>query len=454
MKEVTRTMDDATLATSTSAPSAASRYPSARTAWWSMTVIFLASVVSVIDRGILNIVVDPVRHDLGISDVQMSLLQGLAFGIFYATFGIPMGLLADRFSRRVLLALGILIWSLATMGGGLAQTFGWLFTSRLLVGFGEAALGPAVVSLIADLFPPERRGRPLSIFLVGQAIANGLAISLTSLILSAAAQGRFAGIPVLQSAAPWRAAFMVCGAIGLVVAILIMTTVEPVRKGAQGAPAAMTSFADKLRFLKSNASLLVPLYLGFAFCFLAAYGAGAWAPTMLIRAFRIGPAEIGTWLGPFMMAFSVAGPLVGGMMIDRFTRKGQEGAKLAMLIVAPILAMPAALAIFAPSPMTAMLLVASSSAIFGVIGTVVFATLQSVMPAAMRGSAISIAGLINTLIGAAVGPLLIATLTEHGDGSPAMIGYSIAEVAIPALATGSILFMVARRRILRSLRTG
>ena len=329
-----------------------------------------------------------------------------------------------------------------------------MFTARLLVGFGEAALGPAVVSLIADLFPAERGGRPLSIFLVGQAIANGLAISLTSLVLSAAAKGQFAGIPVLETAAPWRAAFMVCGAIGLVVALMIMTTIEPSRKGEQGAPATMTSFVDKLRFLKGNASLLVPLYLGFAFCFLAAYGAGAWAPTMLIRAFGIGPAQIGTYLGPFMMAFSVAGPLVGGLMIDRFTRSGREGAKLAMLIIAPLLAMPAALAIFAPSPMTAMLLVASSSAIFGVIGTVVFATLQSVMPSDMRGSAISIAGLMNTLVGAAIGPLLIATLAEHGDGSPAMIGYAIAKVAIPALAAGSILFMVARRRILLSVRPG
>ena len=100
-------------------------------------------------------------------DVHIALLQGLAFGIFYATVGLPLGLLADRISRRTLVTIGVLVWSLATIGGGFAASFGALFTSRLLVGLGEAALGPAAVSLIADLFPPDRRGRPLSVFLAG-----------------------------------------------------------------------------------------------------------------------------------------------------------------------------------------------------------------------------------------------------------------------------------------------
>ncbi|MFD2137757.1 MFS transporter [Novosphingobium resinovorum] len=164
--------------------------PNTRGAWTMVIMLFLAGILSVIDRAALNILVDPVRGTLGISDEQIGLLQGLAFGLFYAFMGIPMGLAADRISRRNLIVAGIGLWSLATIGSGLAQSFGSLFAARLLVGLGEAALGPAAISLIADLFAPARRGRPISVYMMGQGLANGIAISLTSLILAAAGAGR------------------------------------------------------------------------------------------------------------------------------------------------------------------------------------------------------------------------------------------------------------------------
>src|SRR3546814_7421547 len=125
---------------------------------------------------ILTLVVEPVRADLAISDLQISLLQGLSFGLFYAVMGIPLGLMADRFSRKRLLMFGIVVWSLATMYGAEAALFGELFAARLLVGLGEAALAPCAVSTIADMFPPERRGRPISVYLLGQAIAPGIGL--------------------------------------------------------------------------------------------------------------------------------------------------------------------------------------------------------------------------------------------------------------------------------------
>ncbi len=179
-------------------------WPSPARAWWLITLLFLAGIVSIIDRSVLNIVVDPVRHDLGIGDEQIGLLQGLAFGLFYAFMGIPMGLLADRISRRNLIAGGIALWSCATMVSGLAQSFGQLFAARLLVGLGEAALAPAAISLIADLFAPEKRGRPLSVYMMGQGLANGIAITLTALILASAAGGALGALPALDGLAPWR----------------------------------------------------------------------------------------------------------------------------------------------------------------------------------------------------------------------------------------------------------
>ena len=165
-------------------------YPDRRRAWWLVIVLALAGVVSVIDRTLLSVVVDPVRGELGLSEVQIGLLQGLAFGLFYATVGVPLGLMVDRYSRRLMVICGVTLWSSATLASGFAESFGELFTARLLVGLGEAALSPAAISAIADLFPPRSRGRPVSVFLMGQAAASGLGISVASLIADAAAAGR------------------------------------------------------------------------------------------------------------------------------------------------------------------------------------------------------------------------------------------------------------------------
>lgn len=417
-------------------------------------MLFVASIVSVIDRGILYVVVDPVRHDLGISDVQIGLLQGLAFGIFYATVGIPVGLIADRTSRRMLVAVGVLVWSLATIGGGLAESFGGLFASRLLVGLGEAALGPAAVSLIADLFPPDRRGKPLSVYLMGQAVANGLAISWTTFLITAAAKGRFAGILFLDHAAPWRVAFLCCGVLGLLVSALMLTTREPARRGAGGQIATRRSLGAQLRFLGRNAGVFVPLYLAFALCFLGAYASAAWAPTMLMRGRGLTPAQIGMWLGPFSIAFSFAGPLIGGILIDRFAARGWAMAKFGILIVAPLLAIPSALAVFVPGPIAAMLLVASNSAVYAVVGATTFALLQSVMPPDMRGVSIALSGLANTIFASTLGPLLVATLTTHLFGDPTKVGFSLAIGVVPALIASSVVFAVARRGMCRQRLAG
>ncbi len=429
-------------------------YPSPARAWWLIAILFFASVVSVIDRGILSIIVDPVKADLSLTDIHISLLQGLAFGLFYATVGLPLGLTADRTSRRRLIIVGVSVWSLATIGGGLAQSFAPLFVSRLLVGLGEAALAPAAISLIADLFPADRRGRPISIFLIGQAIANGLAISVTSFIVAAAASGAFEGVPLLGHLPPWRIAFVCCGAMGLFVVLAMLTTHEPPRHTAKPVSSVRLQIASNIAYLSRNRAIFIPLYLGFALCFLAAYAAGAWAPSMLMRGFGATSAQIGKWLGPLSMLFAIVGPTTGGLLVDRYAKRGNHVAKLAILVIAPLCVIPSALATFAPGLPSAVILVASSGAVFAVIGTTMFALLQVIVPPDMRGVAVALTGLVNTILGASLGPLLVATLTEHVFGDPAKVGYAILLVVIPALLAGCALFWIARRALLVQVGSG
>lgn len=424
--------------------------PAAR-AWLTVGVLFLAGMVSVIDRSAINLLVDPIRHDLGIGDQQIGLLQGLAFGLFYAFMGVPMGLAADRLPRCRLIAFGITVWSLATIASGLAGSFGQLFAARLLVGFGEAALAPAAISLIADLFAPERRGRPIAVFMTGQGLANGVAISVTGLIVTAAAAGAFAHLPAVGGLAPWRLAFLLFGATGLLVAAaLLLFGTEPARLGT-GAAARQLPGREEARYFARNRATLLPLYLGFATCFTVAYGAAAWSPTMLLRGHHVTPAFLAEWLGPLSIGFSAIGPLIGGTLLDRSMRTGQPLARFAILIAAPLCAIPSVLAVFAGEPHLAAVLVASSAAVFSVVGTVMLATLQSVVPPHLRGSAVSLTLVLNTLLGAALGPLLIATLTERVIGDPARVGWAIAAVCVPCLLLASALYAHARRAMRRAM---
>ena len=429
-------------------------FPPRRTAWVFVVVLALAGVVSVLDRSILNVVVDPVRADLGLTDVQIGLLQGLAFGLFYATVGLPLGLTADRYSRRRVIIAGIAIWSLATVASGFAQSFGGMFTARLLVGLGEAALSPAAISLIADLFPPTARGRPISVFLMGQALANGLGISIVSLLTDAAAGGRFEGVAMLRGLAPWRVGFIACGLLGLLVIAMLLPLREPPRRevGAFASPFAQAR--NVVSYLTRHRAVFGPLYLAFALVFLAVYGAAAWAPTMLLRAFGSTRAQLGAIFGPLTMLFAVAGPLLGGLLVDSAMRRGDSYARFGILAIVPLCMIPAGLAVVAPNATAAMLLVAYQPACVAVIGTTMLALLQSMVPAEMRGTAVALTGLLNTLIGATLGPLLISLFTERVLGDPKQVGVSIAVVVVPALVLASALYAWTLTAIRRSVRKG
>lgn len=428
-------------------------WPGFGPAWWLVGLLFLAGIFSVIDRAILNVVVDPVRQDLGINDEQIGLLQGLAFGIFYAVMGLPMGLLADRKSRKRLVIFGIALWSMATIASGYATSFGELFAARLMVGLGEAALGPCAISWIADMFPPEKRGRPISFYIMGQGLAGGISLSVTGGILTFAMAGGFAAVPVLAGMDAWRTTFVICGALGLLLALALLTTHEPERRNPVAVKQASSLLPGgaELAYLRRNAGVLVPLYLGFATCFMVAYGAGAWEPAMLMRSFDVAPSFLGIWLGPLTIVFAIAGPLLGGFFVDWTMKSKRYTTRFAFMALVPLIGIPGTLSVLAPTAETAAILIASKSAVFAVLGTIMLATLQAIVPAGMRGIAVSMTLILNTLIGAALGPLLIAAVTERVFGDPAMVGWSIAIICAPAFLVSALCYAIAWRNMRKAM---
>lgn len=179
-------------------------WPPARRGWFAVFVLTLAYVISFVDRQILTLLVPAIKADLGLSDTGISLLQGLAFGVFYTLLGLPLGRLADRMNRSKLIAAGMAFWCLMTVACGLSRNFGQLFVARMGVGVGEAALNPAALSILSDYFPPERRSVPISIFVSAGALGGGLALMIGGGVIAFAESLGAVHVPWLGILQGWQ----------------------------------------------------------------------------------------------------------------------------------------------------------------------------------------------------------------------------------------------------------
>src|SRR5581483_12417678 len=215
--------------------------PSRQVAWYTVFVLMICYTLSYRDRQILAFLVGPMEQDLGISDTQVGLLQGAAFVLVYSVFGLPMGALADRFNRRNIVAAGVVVWSLMTSLSSVARTFLALPVARMGVGIGEATLSPCAFSMITDSFPRERLGGALSVYTMGIQLGSGLALIIGGLVAQTVSQMPPVALPLVGAIAAWRLTFLVVGAPGLLIALLLLTVREPVRRalllGSDGRPA-------------------------------------------------------------------------------------------------------------------------------------------------------------------------------------------------------------------------
>src|SRR5262245_15860010 len=164
---------------------AAEAYPKRGVAWYALSVLTVCYTFSYVDRQILAFLVTPLKQDLHISDTEIGLLQGIAFALFYAFFGLPMGMLADRFNRRNIVLAGLLVWSFMTMISAAARSYATLALARMGVGIGEAVINPCAFSLISDYFPKERLSSALSVYMMGIQLGAGLALIIGGVVVHA-----------------------------------------------------------------------------------------------------------------------------------------------------------------------------------------------------------------------------------------------------------------------------
>ncbi len=437
----------------------AAPYPAAKYAWYVVGVLTIVYIFSFIDRQILNLLVAPIRRDLGISDTQMSLLMGFSFALFYTFCGIPLGLLADRYSRRSLIAIGLIFWSIMTAGCGLAQNFGQMLGLRMGVGVGEAALSPSAYSIITDYFPKEKRATAISVYSMGIYIGSGLAFLLGGIVVGLASQKGMWNLPIIGLTRPWQVIFFLVGLPGILLSLLIYTIKEPLRRDlklvrqADGAlAAAKVPFPEVMKYIQSNWQTFVCHCVGFALLSFSSYGASAWIPTMYVRNFGWTSAKAGIIYGLVVGIFATLGVAWGGWYADKLAAKGFRDSTMRVGFLVAIIWFPFGLAypLVSNSTLSILLLIPSAffaSAPFGVAP----AAIQQIMPNEMRGQASAIYLFVINLIGLGIGPTAVAMTTDYVFHDDKMVNWSLLIVCTVAHIVAAILLWVGMKPFTESL---
>lgn len=420
-------------------------WPPPRTAWYAVLVLFFAYLLSYVDRQILSMLVGPIKADLGLSDTQISLLHGLAFAVCFTVLGIwPVGRWADTGNRRNVITGGVALWSVMTALCGRASSFVGLFTARVGVGVGEAALAPSAYSMLADYFPPHKRGRALGLFTMGVYFGIGAAIMITGALLQSIASSPTIELPLLGTVRTWQAAFLIVGPPGLLVALWMLTVREPQRRGALAASA---SFADVWRFVfdRNHAKFYIGITVGVSLLTMLFNAAAFWIPAHLMRVHGFSPAQVASTYGPLMLIFGAAGVLAGGTLADFWRRQGRHDAELRVAMFSALILWPIAVWTFRT---------ASAETMIVLLGPMLFlssfpfaatsAALQLATPNEFRARTSAMYLLVLNLTGIGLGATAAALVSDFVFQDDQRIGEGVALVAAIAAPLAAVSFWLAR----------
>ena len=418
-----------------------------------LAILILFTILSYADRMIITLLVDPIKGDLGVSDVQISLLTGVAFALCFGLASVPLGWLADRYSRRWVIYGGVTVWSLATAAGGIAHTFGEMFAARFFVGIGEAALAPAAFAMIPDLFPRQQVARATGILASAAALGGGMAIVGGGLLADIAHQAGNIIVPVVGAVRPWQTVFLAIGLPGIMLALLAFLLPSRGATAPEGRPSIghsasiPKSSAERgayRRWVVGNWQFLLGLSLGCSALAALAYGLTSWTPAYLSRAFGLDVRHVALTLGLVQMLCGLVGYIGGGVLIDWLDARGVPNAALRYLLGSATVAIIGAVGGFylAGSPAVALAFIGLYHLAAPYNSPLVVA-LQKGTPDAFRGRVIALGTMIATLLGLLVGPTAIALFTERLYGDPAAVGAAVAtagllfgSIALVALAFG------------------
>ncbi len=425
-------------------------YPPARRSWTLVSLLTIAYVLSYVDRSILGLLIEPVKADIHLTDEQMGLLIGLAFGIFYATIGLPLGWLADRKRRTWIVGVGVGLWSLATAASGLTSSFGQLFIARMGIGVGEATLGPCAMSMIGDSFPPEKRGRPVALYSSALSFGAGIAALVGAAVLTWAKTSSGIELPIIGAVKPWQFAFIIVGLPGLLVAILLFLMPEPPRQMAAAVPGDGRGFGDMLRHVGRNAGAFFGLIALICVVTIIAYSQG-FVPSAFARKYGWETRDYALVNGIIILAVGPATVNIIGALTDKWRKAGLRDAPFRLLAIGFVVMVTMnSAALLMPTPVLAFLFLGIGTMAIATCTTTGIIALLDITPAEIRGQVVALYFMSISLAGLLLGPTTVGALSTRVFGEAHL---NLAVAATPAIygIVPLILLPVIRRKYLAQM---
>ncbi|NIB41459.1 MFS transporter [Pseudomaricurvus alkylphenolicus] len=421
-------------------------YPPLGVAGLSLGLLFTAYVLSFLDRQVLSLLVGPIRDQFGISDFQFSLLQGAGFAVIYTIAGLPLGRMADRYSRRVIIMGSVFSWSLATVICGVSKSYSQLFLARMAVGVGEAGLTPSAYSIITDSFRPNLLGYALSFYKVGVTVGGGLALVIGGALYDYFNSTPQLSVPFLGTLEPWQATFVAVGVPGFLLCLFLGLIPEPERKGVAVSKVSSTmeagfSLKQALGFLWQRKRVYGPLFIGSSCISIASYGSAAWYPEMLTRNYGLSKSEAGSAFGMIYLVAATLGVMFGPWLAAKLERRGHKDAYVRTILYTSLAA---------AVPSTVAPLLGSADATIGLLWPTVFlgmtylgviaVSFQIITPNQLRGQTTAIYIFVTNILGMAVGTSILAAFTDFLFQDDQSLNYSIATVNAIFYPLGAALF--------------
>jgi len=427
-----------------------SSWPSSVSAWYTVGLLFVAYTFSFVDRFILTLLIEPIKNDFNLSDTGVSLLVGFAFVIFYTFLGIPIGRLADRVNRRNLIAAGITLWSCMTALCGMARGFGTLFAARVGVGVGEAALSPAAYSMIADLFPPKKLGKALSVYTAGAFAGVGLALIVGGLVVQAISSSPYMSLPIIGTIKSWQAPFFIVGLPGLLVAALMYTVKEPKRREQIADNSEQKNEVVSLReafdYIGNRWKIYLSHFFGFALLGVSSNVLFVWGPHILVRSFGTNVGEAGASIGLIVLTFGTLGLLIGGSMSDRLLKRGYLDNGYRVGIFAALGAIPFGLSLPFMSSLSFLFLVFCPLVLFACLGFgSAAAALQQITPNRLRGVVSGCYFFLLNVIGIGLSPSITAVITNYGFKDELMLVNSVSLMVVGSSVLAALILWLGLR---------
>lgn len=414
-------------------------------------VLTLAYTVSFVDRTIISLLVEPIKSDLRLSDTQLALVQGLAFGVFYAVMGLPFGWLVDRAPRKWIVAVGATTWCLATAACGLATSFTTLCLARIGVGAGEASLSPAAVSMIGDSFPPARASLPLGVYVGASSVGAGLALICGGGVITAVAQTPYVDLPAVGRVRSWQAAFLVVGIAGLVLVPLIALVAEPKRR-TSAEPGHFVAKPNILHHFRAWPRFYFCQYAAIALFAAMASGLLAWIPAFFMRRFGWTAGEVGLRYGLTLLLAGGAFTVLGGWLAAHARRRGLSTANIDVALPAILLVAPLMVAgLLAPSADLSLAVLSIALAVYALPGSLGIAAIQEATPPCLQGQAASVCYMVIGVVSLSIGPLGAALLTDYVFSEPSDVGYSLAVMAAVFAPASAFSMWLGRREFKRAI---